>query len=198
MRVKTEKRRQEIIAIAKKAFAANGFSQTSMDSIAKTMGGSKATLYNYFPSKEAIYLAVLETTAAQITQAFNSLNKEEELKATLMQFGKKYLASICSPELVQIANIAHAEAMNSELGHYFYQHGPKKGIDDLEKFIHFHMTQQNLKSNSARVSAMQLIALLNAELKEPFSLGIIDKPDAQTIEDVASRAIESFLLLSRR
>lgn len=197
MRVKTEERRQAIIDTAKKAFATHGFSQTSMASIAKKVGGSKATLYNYFASKEEIYLAVLQTTTAQITQAFECLTTETSaaLRTTLIEFGKKYLASICSVELAQITSLAYAEAMNSELGHYFYRNGPEKGVNHLAEFIAAHIEQKHLKACDAKIAAMQLIALLNAELKDPFSLGIIAEPDAQTIEEVVIRAVDGFLVL---
>ncbi len=61
MRVKSEEKRQAILEIAKDSFTKQGFEQTSMSHIAKMLGGSKATLYNYFSSKEEIFTAVMES-----------------------------------------------------------------------------------------------------------------------------------------
>ena len=60
MRVKTEERRQAIIEVAREAFTAQGFENTSMAEIASRVGGSKATLYNYFSSKEELFAAVID------------------------------------------------------------------------------------------------------------------------------------------
>ena len=40
-------------------FRGNGFEATSMDRIAATAGVSKRTVYNHFPSKEALFAEIL-------------------------------------------------------------------------------------------------------------------------------------------
>jgi hypothetical protein len=47
MRVRTEKKRQEIIRIAAELFDELGYERTSMSTIASRVGGSKTTLYGY-------------------------------------------------------------------------------------------------------------------------------------------------------
>lgn len=47
--------RGRIIDSAAKLFVAKGFHGTSIDAIAKAVGGSRATVYQYFESKEAIF-----------------------------------------------------------------------------------------------------------------------------------------------
>jgi AcrR family transcriptional regulator len=59
MRTKTEEKRQAIIDVAAATFGELGFERTSMSEICTRLGGSKATLYNYFPSKEALFLEVM-------------------------------------------------------------------------------------------------------------------------------------------
>ena len=52
-------RRQQILNAATTIFAENGFERTRMDDIAAAAEVSKGTLYLYFESKEAIFLALL-------------------------------------------------------------------------------------------------------------------------------------------
>ena len=59
-------RRSEIIEAAKKRFALNGYSPTSMDDIAKDVGINKASLYYFFKGKEQIFEAIIEEVIAQI------------------------------------------------------------------------------------------------------------------------------------
>jgi AcrR family transcriptional regulator len=59
-------RKQEIIGAAKKRFAKNGYSPTSMDDIAKEVGITKASLYYFFKGKEDIFAAIIEEVLAEI------------------------------------------------------------------------------------------------------------------------------------
>ena len=84
-RVKSEAKRQAILDIAKATFIEQGYSNTSMSEIASRVGGSKATLYNYFSSKEDIFAAVMEASAAdKIAHAFHLLEKNNDIRTTLI------------------------------------------------------------------------------------------------------------------
>lgn len=48
------RRREEVVRTAALAFSRNGFANTSMDEVASGLGISKATLYQYFPSKQEV------------------------------------------------------------------------------------------------------------------------------------------------
>jgi len=48
--------RDRIVACAGKLFVAHGYHGVSMDAIAKAVGGSRATIYQYFESKEEIFV----------------------------------------------------------------------------------------------------------------------------------------------
>jgi len=52
--------RQRIVAEALRLFEAQGFLATSVDSIAKAAGTSRAALYQYFESKEQIFVELIE------------------------------------------------------------------------------------------------------------------------------------------
>ncbi|ERI92446.1 transcriptional regulator, TetR family [Clostridiales bacterium oral taxon 876 str. F0540] len=78
-------RRNIIIDHAMKLFSKKGFTETSMDDIVKASGISKGGIYNYFKSKEEIFLAIAEDRFAQrhkLVQSFtsNMSNKEKLIK----------------------------------------------------------------------------------------------------------------------
>ena len=54
----TNLRKQNIIEAAEKLFLANGYEDTTMSQIANEAEFSKGTLYNYFKSKDDLYLAI--------------------------------------------------------------------------------------------------------------------------------------------
>jgi AcrR family transcriptional regulator len=53
---KSDSKRQAILEIAYRLFRAQGFDGTSMADITSQVGGSKATLYSHFPSKEELFV----------------------------------------------------------------------------------------------------------------------------------------------
>lgn len=54
-----DERRARIIAAAKNVFFREGYAGASMSRISAEIGGSKGTLYNYFKSKEDLFLVVV-------------------------------------------------------------------------------------------------------------------------------------------
>jgi|TARA_B110000444_G_scaffold256212_1_gene292114 AcrR family transcriptional regulator len=62
-----ENKRVAILTASSKIFADVGFDRASMAQVAKECGSSKAALYHYFPSKNAILFAVLDQHLSQLT-----------------------------------------------------------------------------------------------------------------------------------
>ena len=63
--MKQEDTKQRILDEALKLFSAKGYDSVSVGEIAKAVGIKAPSLYNHFPSKQAIFDAIVESTAAQ-------------------------------------------------------------------------------------------------------------------------------------
>jgi AcrR family transcriptional regulator len=57
--------RARLLAAAAQEFARAGFERANVDGISLAAGYAKGTIYNYFPSKEELFLAVVEEASAQ-------------------------------------------------------------------------------------------------------------------------------------
>ena len=55
----TDRKREAIVQAAIAEFRANGFDATSVDKVAARAEVSKRTLYNHFPSKDALFAEIL-------------------------------------------------------------------------------------------------------------------------------------------
>jgi AcrR family transcriptional regulator len=62
-------RRKQLLAAAQQVFVANGYHAAAMDDIAERAGVSKPVLYQHFPGKLELYLALLDTQAEALIQA---------------------------------------------------------------------------------------------------------------------------------
>src|ERR1700754_3556729 len=54
-------RRKQLLAAAQQVFVAQGYHAAAMDEIAERAGVSKPVLYQHFPGKLELYLALLDT-----------------------------------------------------------------------------------------------------------------------------------------
>jgi AcrR family transcriptional regulator len=78
-RLPREARRKQLLAAAQEVFVANGYHATGMDDIAERAGVSKPVLYQHFPGKLELYLALLDTqTDALIETLQGALSTTED------------------------------------------------------------------------------------------------------------------------
>jgi AcrR family transcriptional regulator len=71
-RLPRSQRRQQLLAAAQEVFVANGYHAAAMDEIAERAGVSKPVLYQHFPSKLELYLAVLDTHVAALVRSIRA------------------------------------------------------------------------------------------------------------------------------
>jgi AcrR family transcriptional regulator len=85
-RLGVDERRRRLLELGAELFTRFAYDELSMSRIAKEAGISKALLYHYFPSKEAYFVATLETAAAELqerTRPDPSLEPLEQLSGSL-------------------------------------------------------------------------------------------------------------------
>jgi AcrR family transcriptional regulator len=73
-----EKKRQEILQSAHACFARKGFEASTVDEIVTHSGLSKGAIYNYFKSKDEIYLALMEGQTNESGTKFTKAIAERE------------------------------------------------------------------------------------------------------------------------
>ena len=68
MRLRAAERRAQLLGVARRLFARDGYRGASMESIAEAAGVTKPVLYQHFSSKRALYSALLAGELARLTQ----------------------------------------------------------------------------------------------------------------------------------
>ena len=72
--MRQEDTRQKILDKALELFAAQGYNSVSVGEIAQAVGIKAPSLYNHFPGKQAIFDAIVESTAAQYEADTDKIN----------------------------------------------------------------------------------------------------------------------------
>lgn len=83
-----DQKRAQILKAAAKTFAREGFDRASMNMLARECGISKANIYHYYPSKDALLFDVLDTYLAALRDRVLGLDlagisPEEQLHQTV-------------------------------------------------------------------------------------------------------------------
>ena len=66
-RLPRQQRREQVMSVARQVFVERGYHSAGMDEIAEAAGVSKPVLYQHFPSKLELYLALLDGGIARST-----------------------------------------------------------------------------------------------------------------------------------
>lgn len=196
MKVRTEAKRDAILAVAAEVFLELGYKRSSMTEIAARVGGSKATLYGYFASKEELFTEVTRAMAAQhIEAALTELNSSptDRLAQVLQRFGEQLNRFMCSAEAVATHRMVIAEAAHSDIGQLFYDAGPKPGLATIAAFFQAAMDRGQLRQADAAVAALHFDALINAETQHGWFLRDAKPPTPEQGQQMVARAIETFL-----
>ena len=122
-------RSSEILDAARKVFSKRGFRDATVDEIAEAAGLAKATVYQYFPSKQEIYLAAMRHGAMEmIEKTQREVDAAAGIRAKLTAFARTRLAYLeenrefFSVYNSQFGNLTHPASINDEFRNLYLHH----------------------------------------------------------------------------
>ncbi|HEX3450322.1 MAG TPA: helix-turn-helix domain-containing protein [Isosphaeraceae bacterium] len=143
-RLSSEERRDSILKAARRVFAENGFRGTTTKALAEAAGVSEALLFQHFPTKEALYTAMLSALFGEHEPDVNSqLVAMEPSTATLVLIVHQFYKSLIDPrgraDKADVANIARlmfrSVVEDGEFARLFIQRIPSRMVAKLEECI---------------------------------------------------------------
>lgn len=188
MRVRTEDKRLEIIRIAAELFKELGYERASMSEISARVGGSKATLYGYFKSKEALLRAVLDHDVnEEADRLMHELLAERDLRSGLIRLGIAYLSGHPS-RTVSMRTVA-----NHPIAQEFYDNVLRPAWQRLADRFATMMKEGRLKFADPWITAMHWKGLNEWDLLEKHLLCSNVDDDPNSIVTAATAAADAFL-----
>lgn len=157
-------RRRAILQVAERSFLERGYGETSMSTIAAELGGSKTTLWSYFPSKEALFAAVLDEMIADFERKLDeAIAPGGGTEAVLARFGRLLLEKMMSPRSIALHRLIVSEAQRvPEIGQAFAERGPERLRRRLCLWMQSEMDAGHLRVGSPLLAARQFVALCQA------------------------------------
>jgi AcrR family transcriptional regulator len=194
--VRTNQKRDEIVRIAADLFAENGFERTSMAMVSDRLGGSKATLYGYFPSKDDLLRAVLDyRVATEADAVMSSFPAYDDLRKSLIALSLAYLEKRVSVlPITNIRMIANQPA-GSTMGKEFHANIMQPAFERLTAKFKALMDEGKLKRADPRLVTMHWKGLTDWDFFERRLMGAIDGPVPGEFKKAATAAADAFLKL---
>lgn len=188
MRMRTEEKKQEIIRIAIELFNESGYERTSMSTIAARVGGSKATLYGYFRSKEDLLRAVLDHDVnEEADRLMHEFLAEKDLRSGLIRLGIAYLNGQPS-RTTSIRTVA-----NQPIAQEFYDSVLRPAWQRLADRFARMMEEGRLKFADPWITAMHWKGLNEWDMLEKHLLCANVSTNPNDIVCAATAAADAFL-----
>lgn len=190
----------QVIDGAREVFLREGFEGASVDQIARDSGVSKATLYSYFPDKQALFMAVLTSQCQmQSEQAMGIEILQRPVPEALYSIAQSFLTFLMSDFSIQVFRVCVAESTRfPELGRAFYDSGPKQVLDQIATYLASDRVRQELQINDPYMAADQFLQLCRADMLLRKILNVDTDESPEQLDRIARETVATFLARYRR
>jgi AcrR family transcriptional regulator len=197
-RLNDEKMRQ-ILDGARRVFLADGFDGASMNDLARVAGVSKGTLYVYFPSKQALFEALIREEHRRTAERLSMFDENEpDVALVLKRFGNALMNLMLLPEhIALVRTVSAAAAKFPAIGRAFFEAGPQYGADRLAVYFAQQVEASALVIDDVNLAAWQFLESLQGGHLKRMLFCVCDPPPQAAVEKAVARAVEMFMGLYR-
>lgn len=187
-------RRACILEVARQSFFERGYAATTMSDIAATLGGSKGTLWSYFPSKQDLFSAVLEDATAKFKQELlEVLELHEDVHSTLARLCLQFVRKLSDPSAIQLHRLINGEGGRfPELGRIFFERlKAVKGL--IADYLDQCVEEGSIRRVETSIAADHLMGLCMTGCHQKLLLNVIGLPTPEETAAEAAYAVDAFI-----
>ncbi|MDQ7727395.1 TetR/AcrR family transcriptional regulator [Halomonas sp. SpR8] len=158
-------RRERLLDAARDVFLEQGYAGASVNEVVIRAGGSLATLYKQFGSKEGLFTAAMERHIATAWAVLEEGRRDHHaLEQVLYELGRRMLALVCDPGVIRLVRGLAFEAERSpELCELFLTRGPDQTRQALAAYLGEQITAGRLDLDNPREAAGMFTGMLLGE-----------------------------------
>lgn len=187
-------RRKAFVDAAREGFFTNGYAGTTMSSIASKVGGSKTTLWSYFPSKEDLFEAVVDDIVEQYGDALAvDLPLDEPVPEVLRRFGNLLMTKLTATPILSLFRLVVGEAERfPHLAKTFYDRGPRRGKARAAEWAAEKMARGELRMGNPLRAVQHFTGLCQSGLYQFAVLGLSEGRDLSRLAAEIDDAVDIF------
>lgn len=188
-------RRARYLAAARRLFVERGYDGTTMDAIVAEVGGSKATLYKVFPTKEDLVRGVITEALDQSSAGQGGPSIEAmPLRDALMRLGRITHEVVVGEGAVAMLRLAMGEVHRfPELAEAVWQVGPARSYARFRVFLEARCAAGELAVPDVQLASEQFLATIAGHIQLKVAMGVAPPPSAAEREARVASAVETFL-----
>ncbi len=196
---RSDAKRRAIIDVAREVFLSGGYAAASMSEIAARVGGSKGTLYNYFRSKEELFVAVMNDACEDILAFMDAIPAAaaagHSVREDLIELGVGFLARLTrDDQVVAMHRLVVAETGRfPELGRLFYENGPARGAQRFSEYFTRVIAAGRLPPNDPKEVGQRLKDLVLSDIYMRRLWGVLAAPTQNELTAHVTRSVDIFL-----
>ena len=195
----TQRKRLAIIEAAIFEFRLKGFQNSSMDAVAARAEVSKRTVYNHFPSKDALFEELVHQLVDMGRQATQcQFTADEPLESQLKNIAQQQLGLLRETRFMDLSRIAMAEAMQSPQQAMAILNKTDQQSSNLAQWLTDAMSNNRLIEEEPAYAARQFFGLIKALAFWPQMLTGAPAPTEADSEKIAADAVSMFLSKYRK
>ena len=157
-----KRRESQIIKVATEQFLKLGYGDTSLDTISKLAGGSKTTLYRFFPSKADLFKSVVSSIVAN--RQDTDLDPTADIFSSLTEFCCHRLEVVFAKQHWSLLKLIHAEKDRfPRIAEAYYQLGPVYSRRLMTEYLSELHKSERLRVSNPEQSANFFISALMHE-----------------------------------
>jgi len=190
VRASGQKRQASLISTAASLFAANGFKGTTTKEIAKAAGISEALLFKYFPTKRALYAAILAEKAqySGLREAVEEAAEKRDDERLFTLLASYRIRKGADPTLFRLLLFSALEG--HEMSEMFFQQQYRAFHELLAGYIRRRIEEGAFRSVDPLLAARAFFGIIihHRLLHDIFGL-----PLHRTYEDTVTEYVSLFL-----
>ena len=184
---------QLIIAAAREAFLEKGYDGVSMDEVANRAGVAKQTVYARYASKDALFLAVVESVQGRMLSAVSAAGPHA-IRDRLHRIARELLDVVLDSSSLSLSRIALGASYRfPTLGHSIYGARIKELRAVLADIVEQAAKEGCLLVDDPTVAAEQFLALIRGELHLHCLYDPSFRPSSAKIERQINAGIDCFM-----
>lgn len=187
-------RRKAFVDAARTLFFANGYAGTTMSSIASKVGGSKTTLWTYFPSKEDLFAAVVDDIVGEYGSTLHvDLPVDEPVVGVLTRFGNVLMTALVTTPLLSLFRLVVGEAERfPHLAETFYERGPRRGKARAALWVAAKMERGELRPGDPMQAVRHFAGLCQSGVYQHAVLGLPEGRHTDRLAAEVDAAVDTF------
>ncbi|UVS80544.1 TetR/AcrR family transcriptional regulator [Actinokineospora sp. UTMC 2448] len=185
-----EQKRAAIIEAATRLFLDAGYAGTSLAKVAEAAGVSKATLFKQFPTKAALFDAIVTESWTVEDDGDDFRPPTGDLRAGLTAIGRRYVTLLTRPGMAALFRIVIAELPRfPELGKAHFERGKMPYFDSVRRYLDTENALGTAKLDDTELAATQFLGMIANYVFWPRMLLIDWSPDDASIAHVVDEAV---------